>query len=152
MRKSSSPQYALYTCYSGGIAGSGATRPDARPKERAAAYVKGRDLPSLERQIHASTRRSGPNDGELPVYSDLQPSKAGLASLMRAAATGEFNCVVVESVDRLSRDISTLSAIVAQLESYGVEVRTADGSYAFATASAGLTGRHHRSLKRKRRN
>lgn len=137
------PKCAVYHRFSR----SGAGDSDVRPRERAAVYAKGRDISSLETQAHASTRPSGSNDGELPVHS-----KACLASLMRAAARGEFNCLVVESVDRLSRDISTLSKIVAQFESYGVEVRTADGSYAFATASAGSAGRRYRSLKRKRRN
>ncbi|WP_164730361.1 recombinase family protein [Pelagibacterium montanilacus] len=61
-------------------------------------------------------------------YSDSAKSGAslhgrdGLAALMVDAATGKFDCIVVEALDRLSRDLGDLANLNKQLEFLGVTV------------------------------
>ena len=48
----------------------------------------------------------------------------GLMSLMEAARDGLFQAILVESLDRLSRDQEDLAGIFKRPNFYGVEIRT----------------------------
>ena len=48
----------------------------------------------------------------------------GLMSLMEAARDGLFQAILVESLDRLSRDQEDMAGLFKRLNFYGVEIRT----------------------------
>ncbi len=50
--------------------------------------------------------------------------RLGIQGLLRAAKGNSFNVVIVESLDRLSRDQEDLAHIYKQLKFHGVEIRT----------------------------
>lgn len=50
--------------------------------------------------------------------------RVGLIDLMAAAKLKKFNVVIVESLDRLSRDQEDLAGLFKRLSFYGVEIRT----------------------------
>lgn len=66
----------------------------------------------------------------ISTFSDRAKSAAtmidrdGLIELMRAAKERQFNTVIVESLDRLSRDTEDLAGIYKRLTFYGVEILT----------------------------
>jgi site-specific DNA recombinase len=63
----------------------------------------------------------------------------GLAGLMRAAATNAFDVVVVEALDRISRDMEDLSGIYKRLNFAGIMIRAVhDGE--INTVLVGLRG------------
>lgn len=66
----------------------------------------------------------------------------GLDRLMRAAADERFSVVIVESLDRLSRDQGDLSTLYKRLTFLGIEIREVHGGKAtpLNTAVRGLVG------------
>lgn len=82
------------------------------------------------------------------VYEDRAQSGAsmqgrlGLARLLRDAADRLFTCLIVESLDRLSRDQGDLAGIYKRLTFLGVEIREVHGGKAtpINTAVRGLVG------------
>jgi site-specific DNA recombinase len=65
------------------------------------------------------------------TYSDRAKSGAsmferdGLIEMMAAAKRREFDCIIVESLDRLSRDQEHMAGMFKRLEFYGIKIVTA---------------------------
>lgn len=68
--------------------------------------------------------------------------RAGLQQLMRDAAAGRFTVLIVESLDRLSRDQADLATLYKRLTFQGVEIREVHGGTATPLNAAvrGLIG------------
>lgn len=63
----------------------------------------------------------------------------GLARMMEAARAGAFDVVIVEALDRLSRDMADMAGIHKQLEFRGVEIIAVNGGRV-DTAAVGIHG------------
>lgn len=68
----------------------------------------------------------------IATYSDiaasgLKASRLGLEALMTQARQGSFEALLVESLDRLSRDPTHLLSLLMELKSLGVSVHTING-------------------------
>jgi site-specific DNA recombinase len=78
-------------------------------------------------------------------YSDRAKSGAsmfgrpGLAQLMQAAERGEFDCVISEAPDRISRDIADLAHVHKTLKFRGVEINCVNGGV-LDTVQVGMYG------------
>lgn len=66
----------------------------------------------------------------------------GLQQLLAAAASGAFKCLIVESLDRLSRDQADMAQLYKRLSFHGVEIREVHGGIATPINAAvrGLMG------------
>jgi site-specific DNA recombinase len=79
------------------------------------------------------------------VYQDAAKSggtrhgRSGLAKLLDDAEAGRFDIVIVEALDRLSRDMEDLAGIHKRLTFRGIEIRTVNEGVA-DTVSVGLRG------------
>jgi DNA invertase Pin-like site-specific DNA recombinase len=102
---------------------------------RTAAYARYSSELQNERSIedqHALARAYAEKEGLEIVaqYADRAKTGAtlfdrdGLMSLMLDAKAGEFSAVIVESLDRISRDQEDLAAVFKRLAFVGVEIRT----------------------------
>jgi DNA invertase Pin-like site-specific DNA recombinase len=83
--------------------------------------------------------------GACKVFSDSAQSGAtpiehrdGALSLMAAAKRGEFEVLLVESLNRLSRDVGDLDRAIKRLEYWGVTIYATDGSYHSAMAGGAM--------------
>jgi site-specific DNA recombinase len=105
---------------------------------RAAIYARystdKQDPRSIEDQVRVCTRLIEQRGVKLTaVFSDAAMSGAtaarpGLRQLLAAAQAGEFDILVVESLDRLSRDHADLAWLFRELTFHGVRIVTvADG-------------------------
>lgn len=81
--------------------------------------------------------------------------RPALRMLMSAARAGEIGAVVVESIDRVSRDPSTLRAIWTELRDLGVSVsapahgRIDEDDFAIRGFQAREQQRRHRAIRRR---
>ena len=79
------------------------------------------------------------------IYADRARSGAsifgrdGLEAMLKAAEAREFDCIVVEALDRLSRDMADLAGMHRRLSFLGVELRAVHDGIA-DTVTIGLRG------------
>lgn len=91
---------------------------------------------SIEDQIRICKERIEQQNWQFTMpYSDYAISgttmqRAGLQALMRDAASGEFNIVVTEGLDRMSRDQEDIAGIYKRLTFQGVKIYSlSDGGF-----------------------
>jgi len=112
------------------------TTKEAGSKKRAIIYArystKGQNDISVEDQI-TLCRKQADRDDTLVVtgcYADRAKSGAGtlhrdeLNKMLAAAKRREFDVLILESLDRLSRDLADMAAIYKDLRFWRVEIRT----------------------------
>ena len=126
------------------------SRPDGTPKRRAAIYARySTDMQSersAEDQI-ALCRDFAEREGleVTATYRDEARSGAsvlgrdGLLDLLDAARQGHFEVVIVEALDRLSRDMEDLAGLHKRLSFPGLEIRAVHEGVA-STVLVGLRG------------
>ena len=126
------------------------SRPDGTPRKRAAIYARySTDLQSersAEDQI-ALCRDFAAREGldVTATYRDEARSGAsvlgrdGLLDLLDAARQGLFEVVIVEALDRLSRDMEDLAGLHKRLSFLGLEIRAVHEGVA-STVLVGLRG------------
>lgn len=66
--------------------------------------------------------------------------REGLERLMRDAKAGRFKVVIVEAIDRISRDMEDLAGIYKRLSRLGIELRAVQEGRAADTLTIGLRG------------
>jgi site-specific DNA recombinase len=109
---------------------------EAANKKRAVIYArystKGQNDISVEDQI-TLCRKQAERDGSLHIiecYADRAKSGAGtlhrdeLNKLLAAAKRREFDVLILESLDRLSRDLADMAGMWKDLKFWGIEIRT----------------------------
>jgi site-specific DNA recombinase len=112
------------------------TKTTKKSKKRAVIYArystKGQNDISVEDQINLC-RKHAERDDFLVItecYADRAKSGGGilhrdeLNKLLAAAKRREFDVLILESLDRLSRDLADMAGIWKDLKFWGVEIRT----------------------------
>ncbi len=101
---------------------------------------------SVEDQIQLCKEHAGRIGAQIvDEYSDRAKSgasmfgRSGIGSLMQAAERGEFNLLISESPDRISRDIADLAHIHKTLKFRGVDINCVNGG-AIDTVQVGMYG------------
>ncbi|MNE87935.1 hypothetical protein D3C80_1851830 [compost metagenome] len=51
----------------------------------------------------------------------------GLARVLKAAEAGEFDTLIIKSIDRLGRDLNEVVSLLVRLHMYRIQLLTADG-------------------------
>ncbi len=119
--------------------------------ERAAIYARfSTDLQnekSTEDQIDLCSKFAAKGGfAVIAIFEDKAKSGAsihgreGLQDLLRQAQQGRFNVIIVEALDRLSRDMEDLAAIFKRLNFNGVKLIPADDGREATTMTIGLRG------------
>jgi hypothetical protein len=90
-----------------------------------ALYVRYSDRSSRARQAR-TLRRYARSQGLKIVgnYADTESDRPSLAELRKCAASGSITAIVVESVDRLSRNFSALLELAVELGKHSVRILT----------------------------
>ena len=68
----------------------------------------------------------------------MKADHPGLLALINAAQAGAISRVVVDSLDRISRNPAQMIRVVNMLSTAGVQIRSADGSVDSASPAGGL--------------
>ena len=85
---------------------------------------------SIEDQIRLCTERAKSEGWEIGnYYTDAAISgasllRSGIQSLMQAAMNGEFDILICEALDRLSRDQEDIAGLFKRMEFAGVQIFT----------------------------
>ena len=111
------------------------------------------NLPALEEQL-ADVMREADRRGYIIVNSCMEQKygtefwRPALFSMLTAIQQGRVNAVMVQSLDRLSHDITTLYRILRFLQNHGAVLITTENNLQYELY---LTGLESRLLNRTRR-
>ena len=104
------------------------------------------DLPALEEQL-AEVMREADRRGYIIVNSCMEQKygtefwRPALFSMLTAIQQGRVNAVMVQSLDRLSHDITTLYRILRFLQNYGAVLITTETNLRYELFLTGLENR-----------
>ena len=98
------------------------------------------NLPALEEQL-ADVMREANRRGYIIVNSCTEFWRPALFAMLTAVQQGRVNAIMVQSLDRLSHDITTLYRILRFLQNYGAVLITTETNLQYELYLTGLESR-----------
>lgn len=104
------------------------------------------NLPALENQL-AEVMREADRRGHIIINSSMEQKRGdefwrpGLFAMLAAVQQGRVNVVMVESLDRLSHDLTTLYRILRFLQKHGAVLITTKTNLQYELYLTGLENR-----------